>query len=237
MEAAGGWPAEDRAEPRRARSRSPAREREIRDSRDAPRDDRERSSYSARDDRPAPSSYRGPRNQPPAEKNNVIGVFGLSLQTQERDLEEEFGRSGRVEKVTIVYDQRSQRSRGFGFIVMREIEDATRAIADMNGQELHGRRIRVDYSTTSRPHNPTPGQYMGYVPAGGEPPARDDRRPPRDDYDSRSRRSDPYESRGSRYDDRDRGRDREYDDRRRRSPSPRRRRSPSPVRRDDRDRY
>lgn len=38
--------------------------------------------------------------------SNVLGVFGLSIRTQERDLEEEFSRFGRVDKVTIVYDQR-----------------------------------------------------------------------------------------------------------------------------------
>lgn len=38
--------------------------------------------------------------------SNVLGVFGLSIRTQERDLEDEFSRYGRVEKVTIVYDQR-----------------------------------------------------------------------------------------------------------------------------------
>ena len=36
----------------------------------------------------------------------MLGVFGLSIRTQERDLEEEFSRYGTVEKVTIVYDQR-----------------------------------------------------------------------------------------------------------------------------------
>ena len=38
--------------------------------------------------------------------SNVLGVFGLSIRTTERDLDEEFGRFGHVEKVTIVYDQR-----------------------------------------------------------------------------------------------------------------------------------
>ena len=37
---------------------------------------------------------------------NVLGVFGLSIRTVERDLDEEFSRFGRVEKVVIVYDQR-----------------------------------------------------------------------------------------------------------------------------------
>ena len=38
--------------------------------------------------------------------SNVLGVFGLSIRTTERDLEDEFARFGQVDKVTIVYDQR-----------------------------------------------------------------------------------------------------------------------------------
>ena len=37
---------------------------------------------------------------------NVLGIFGLSIRTTERDLDDEFSRYGRVEKVVIVYDQR-----------------------------------------------------------------------------------------------------------------------------------
>ena len=32
---------------------------------------------------------------------------------------------------------------------------------NMNDQEIDGRRIRVDFSITKRPHTPTPGVYMG----------------------------------------------------------------------------
>ena len=38
--------------------------------------------------------------------SNVLGVFGLSIRSTERDLDDEFSRFGRVEKVVIVYDQR-----------------------------------------------------------------------------------------------------------------------------------
>ncbi|KAM0786808.1 hypothetical protein ACM66B_002240 [Microbotryomycetes sp. NB124-2] len=114
-----------------------------------------------RDDYKSSRAPGRPAHAPAAEPNKVLGVFGLSIRTTERDLEAEFNRSGRVEKVLIVYDQRSGRSRGFGFVTMDSIEDADRAIADLNGVDLHGRRIRVDYSATTRPHEPTPGQYKG----------------------------------------------------------------------------
>merc|ERR1712228_797490 len=39
--------------------------------------------------------------------------------------------------------------------------DATEAREALNGTELDGRKIRVDYSITKRAHTPTPGMYMG----------------------------------------------------------------------------
>ena len=55
----------------------------------------------------------------------------------------------------------TDRSRGFGFITMRSTADAERCIEKLNGLMLHGRPIRVDFSATQKPHQPTPGQYMG----------------------------------------------------------------------------
>ncbi|ORX64045.1 RNA-binding domain-containing protein [Basidiobolus meristosporus CBS 931.73] len=98
---------------------------------------------------------------PPPAESKVLGVFGLSLRTRERDLEELFDEFGKHERVTIVYDHRTDRSRGFGFVYFEHEEDAARAKEKTNGLELHGRRIRVDFSMTQRPHSPTPGQYMG----------------------------------------------------------------------------
>ncbi|KAL9712400.1 hypothetical protein Ac2012v2_003637 [Leucoagaricus gongylophorus] len=163
-----------------------------------------------------------PVQAPPPSK--VLGVFGLSIRTIERDLDEEFSRFGRVVKVTIVYDQRSDRSRGFGFIEMSTVEEATRCIQELNGVELNGRRIRVDYSVTDRPHAPTPGEYMGHRKSSHRDGYRD-----RDSYrdrDYRDRDRD-HRDRDYRRGDRDRdrdpyGRDNRSDWRDRRSPAPRR---------------
>ncbi|KAI8984972.1 hypothetical protein BD414DRAFT_417861 [Trametes punicea] len=186
-----------------------------------------------------PAVYTNQAKQAP-NPSNVLGVFGLSIRTTERDLDDEFSRFGHVEKVVIVYDQRlmcfqSDRSRGFGFITMSTVEEATRCIKELNGVELNGRRIRVDYSVTDRPHAPTPGEYMGHRRRRGREiySGRDDRY--HDRYEDRDRRDrDPY-YRSSRYDrdDRDRdyyGRD-SRDWRERRSPPPRGRYSPEYRRR------
>ena len=59
------------------------------------------------------------------EESRCLGVFGLSLYTQERDLREMFTRWGPVEEVQIVYDHQTGRSRGFAFVYMRNYEDAS----------------------------------------------------------------------------------------------------------------
>ncbi|GJJ07237.1 hypothetical protein Clacol_001437 [Clathrus columnatus] len=218
--ASGAPPEKDRSPPPpsrgRSRSRSPPR-------------------YRASPSRRRSPPPRRPHHAPIAPNpSNVLGVFGLSIRTQERDLEEQFNRFGRTEKVTIVYDQRSDRSRGFGFIRMSTVEEATRCITELNGVELNGRRIRVDYSVTDRPHAPTPGEYMGHRSSSyrGD---RDSHRDSHRDRDRDSYRDRDYRDRDSRRSDRDRDRDpygrdsRDWRDRRspprRYSPSPRRRRS------------
>ncbi|XP_030642521.1 transformer-2 protein homolog beta isoform X2 [Chanos chanos] len=140
--------------------------------------------------------------------NCCLGVFGLSLYTTERDLRDVFSKYGPLADVSIVYDQQSRRSRGFAFVYFENKEDAKEAKERANGMELDGRRIRVDFSITQRPHTPTPGIYMGRPTYGGGPSVNS-RRSSRDYYD---RGYDRYD----RYDERDHY-SRSY---RRRSPSP-----------------
>lgn len=176
-----------------------------------------------------------PRHAPArVEPTNVLGVFGLSVRTRERDLEDEFARYGEVEKVVIVYDQRTDRSRGFGFITMRTVEDAQLCVEKLNGLLLHGRAVRVDFSATQRPHAPTPGEYLGvkrpiYEERGGYG---------RGGYDDR--RGAPYGGGGGRFEDRrDYGGRGGYDDRDRMRDRPYRSRDDDPYggrsRRDERD--
>lgn len=90
-----------------------------------------------------------------------MGVFGLSLYTTEREVKDLFERYGRVNECRIVHDHATGRSRGFAFVNMDSLSGAEDAKDRLNGAELDGRRIRVDYSITQRAHTPTPGVYMG----------------------------------------------------------------------------
>lgn len=107
--------------------------------------------------------------------SNVLGVFGLSIRTTERDLDDEFSRYGRVEKVVIVYDQRvsrlwrfsciwrlsnldgqSDRSRGFGFITMSTTDEAGRCIKELNGVVCeHQIRLPLKMNPFSGPQRPS----------------------------------------------------------------------------------
>jgi len=94
-------------------------------------------------------------------ENECLGVFNLNPVTTDRQVENLFSRHGRVKDVVLIYDRMSGRSRGFGFVSFERLDDARRAREECNGCTVDGRRLRVDFSATQRPHTPTPGMYMG----------------------------------------------------------------------------
>lgn len=103
------------------------------------------------------------------ESKAVLAVFNLSIYTTESELFDIFTKFGPLKKATIVIDAKTGRSRGFGFVYFESTEDAKVAHAQANGIEIGDRRIRVDYSATEKPHDPTPGVYFGKAsyPKGG----------------------------------------------------------------------
>ncbi|XP_068633287.1 transformer-2 protein homolog beta isoform X5 [Battus philenor] len=151
--------------------------------------------------------------------SRCLGVFGLSLYTTEQQINHIFSKYGAVEKVQVVIDAKTGRSRGFCFVYFESQDDAKVAKNECTGMEIDGRRIRVDFSITQRAHTPTPGIYMG------KPTSMSSRG---DNGYDRRRDRDEYYYRGGGY------RERDYYQRgyRHRSPSPHYRRS----RRYDRER-
>jgi RNA recognition motif-containing protein len=73
-----------------------------------------------------------------------IYVGNLSYTITEEDLRQAFGSFGQVASASIIKDQSSGQSKGFGFIEMPVMEEAQAAISGMNGKEMKGRKLNVN---------------------------------------------------------------------------------------------
>src|SRR6516164_2770255 len=70
-------------------------------------------------------------------------VGNLSFDTTTADLEALFSQVGSCDSAAVISDRATGRSRGFGFVEMSSTDEAQKAIADLDGHELHGRPIKL----------------------------------------------------------------------------------------------
>ena len=75
-------------------------------------------------------------------KNIFVG--NLDFAATESSIRALFAPYGNVERVNLVTDRDTGRSRGFAFVEMTEAAEADRAIAGLNGRELDGRSLNVN---------------------------------------------------------------------------------------------
>jgi cold-inducible RNA-binding protein len=75
-------------------------------------------------------------------KNLYVG--NLPHSTTESDLRSLFEAQGAVEKVSLVIDRDTGRSRGFGFVEMTNASEADKAIAALNGTDFGGRTLTIN---------------------------------------------------------------------------------------------
>ncbi len=73
-----------------------------------------------------------------------IFVGGLDYETSEDELRQLFAAYGQVDRVSIATDRYSRQPRGFAFVEMASAGDADKAIAALNGTQLHGRKLDVN---------------------------------------------------------------------------------------------
>lgn len=70
-------------------------------------------------------------------------VGGLAYSVTDDELKELFDGVGSVVSAQVIIDRAANRSKGFGFVEMSSDEEATKAIAELNGKEFAGRTIAV----------------------------------------------------------------------------------------------
>jgi cold-inducible RNA-binding protein len=71
-------------------------------------------------------------------------VGGLSFKTTEQGLADAFAKAGKVISSVIIMDRMTHRSKGFGFVEMENDDEADKAIAMYNNQDLDGRTVVVN---------------------------------------------------------------------------------------------
>ncbi len=72
-----------------------------------------------------------------------IFVGNLSWKTSEDKLKAHFEVFGEVLTAKVVTDQMTGKSKGFGFVEMKDADSATNAIRELNGKPLDDRQLRV----------------------------------------------------------------------------------------------
>jgi RNA recognition motif-containing protein len=81
-------------------------------------------------------------------KNIFVG--NLNFNTSEEELRQLFEPYGQVDRVSIMVDRDTGRSRGFGFVEMTSGEEGDKAIAALNGTQVNGRTVNIN---EARPKN------------------------------------------------------------------------------------
>lgn len=95
-------------------------------------------------------------------KNLYVG--NLPHSTTEDELRNLFQPHGAVERVSLVTDRETGRSRGFAFVEMTDSAEAEKAIAALNGTELGGRALKIN---EAKPKTDRPRGSQGFGRSGG----------------------------------------------------------------------
>lgn len=82
-------------------------------------------------------------------ENRCLGIFGLTAFTTEQELYDIFSKIGPLERIHIISDPESGKSRGFGFIYFENLDDAKLVKEQCEGMLINNRCIRLEYSRTA----------------------------------------------------------------------------------------
>jgi cold-inducible RNA-binding protein len=98
-------------------------------------------------------------------KNIFVG--NLDFAATESSIRALFEPYGNIERVNLITDRDTGRSRGFAFVEMTDAAEADRAIAALNGTELDGRALNIN---EARPKSEGGGGGRGFGGGGGGRP-------------------------------------------------------------------
>ena len=90
----------------------------------------------------------------------MINIFIATLdwEVTSEDLHQTFSTFGKVTYAHVVYDRKTKRSMGYGYVEMENSDEGINAIQALNGLEVNGRPIDVKVASPkgNRPKKKTP---------------------------------------------------------------------------------
>ena len=85
------------------------------------------------------------------EEKNKLYVGNLPYSINDEGLKKLFEEAGEVTEAKVIVDKFSGRSKGFGFVTMKDDKAADEAIAKMNDKDIEGRKIKVNVARPMKP--------------------------------------------------------------------------------------
>jgi cleavage stimulation factor subunit 2 len=76
----------------------------------------------------------------------VVFIGNIPYGVSEEQIVEIFGRVGNTVSFRLVYDKETGKPKGFGFLEYTDVDAAASAVRNLNGFQLQGRELKVDYS-------------------------------------------------------------------------------------------
>ncbi|CAD5335490.1 unnamed protein product [Arabidopsis thaliana] len=96
--------------------------------------------------------------------SSKLFIGGMAYSMDEDSLREAFTKYGEVVDTRVILDRETGRSRGFGFVTFTSSEAASSAIQALDGRDLHGRVVKVNYANDRTSGG---GAGGGYGSSGG----------------------------------------------------------------------
>ena len=84
------------------------------------------------------------------EQKNKLYVGNLSYNLDNDGLKAAFEKAGEVTEAVVITDKFSGRSKGFGFVTMKDDAAAEKAIKELDGTDLDGRPVKVNVARPMR---------------------------------------------------------------------------------------
>jgi RNA recognition motif-containing protein len=94
-------------------------------------------------------------------------VGNLPYSTDDSTLQNMFEGAGPVASARVIVDRATGRSKGFGFVEMNSDDDAMKAISQIDGREVDGRKVRVSEAKPQEPRENRGGGGRSFGGGGG----------------------------------------------------------------------